>query len=158
MQQKTQNFLNQGIFVFDSNANRIIKAFNKNNSPIPSDNIISLKITESGEIFILTDYGLLSYVTYNEIPKPNYSDLKIYPNPININNDQSIIISGLVDKNIIHITNQSGRLVFSEVYEGGGLLWDLKDNDKIKISPGIYLVFILSEDGSRKLIEKILVI
>ena len=148
----------QGIFVFDSNANRIIKAFNKNNSPIPSDNIISLKITESGEIFILTDYGLLSYVTYNEIPKPNYSDLKIYPNPININNDQNIIISGLVDKNIIHITNQSGRLVFSEVYEGGGLVWDLKDQNKIKISSGIYLVFILSEDGSKKLIEKILVI
>lgn len=148
----------QGIFVFDSNKNKIINSFNKDNSPIPSDNILSLKTTESGEIFILTDYGLISYNTYNEIPKPNYSDLKIYPNPITISNDQSIIISGLVDKNIIHITNQSGRLVFSDVYEGGGLVWDLKDNDKIKILPGIYLVFILSEDGSRKLIEKILVI
>ena len=92
------------------------------------------------------------------MPKPNYSNLKIYPNPITISNDQSIIISGLVDKNIIHITNQSGRLVFSDVYQGGGLVWDLKDSDKIKISPGIYLVFILSEDGSRELIEKILVI
>lgn len=148
----------QGIFVFDSNKNKIINSFNKDNSPIPSDNIISLKTTESGEIFILTDYGLISYNTYNEMPKPNYSDLKIYPNPITISNDQSIIISGLVDKNIIHITNQSGRLVFSDVYEGGGLVWDLKDSDKIKISPGIYLVFILSEDGSRELIEKILVI
>jgi streptogramin lyase len=148
----------QGIFVFDSNKNKIINSFNKDNSPIPSDNIISLKTTESGEIFILTDYGLISYNTYNEMPKPNYSDLKIYPNPITISNDQSIIISGLVDKNIIHITNQSGRLVFSDVYQGGGLVWDLKDSDKIKISPGIYLVFILSEDGSRELIEKILVI
>ena len=92
------------------------------------------------------------------MPKPNYLDLKIYPNPVRISNDQSIIISGLVEKNIIHITNQSGRLVFSELYEGGGLVWDLKDNDKIKVSSGIYLVFILSEDGSRKLIEKILVI
>ena len=50
------------------------------------------------------------------------------------------------------------RLVFSAVYEGGGLVWDLKDQNKIKISSGIYLVFILSEDGSKKLIEKILVI
>ncbi len=148
----------QGIFVFDSNQNKIINTFNKNNSPIPSDIIISLKTTDAGEIFILTENGLVSYQTYNEVPKPNYLDLKIYPNPVRISNDQSIIISGLVEKNIIHITNQSGRLVFSELYEGGGLVWDLKDNDKIKVSSGIYLVFILSEDGSRKLIEKILVI
>ena len=148
----------QGIFVFDSNDNKIIHSFNSDNSPIKSDNIISLNTTDSGEIFVLTEYGLLSYNTYNGTPAQNYSDLKIYPNPIKINNDPRVIISGLVDKNIIHITNQSGRLVFSDVYEGGGLIWDLKDQNKIKISSGIYLVFILSEDGSKKLIEKILVI
>ena len=73
---------------------------------------------KQGDIFILTDYGLISYKTYNESPNLDYSKLKIFPNPVDLDVDQNVKITGLVDNNLIHITNQSGRLILSEIYKG----------------------------------------
>ena len=73
------------------------------------------------------------------------------------NVDQNVKFTGLVDNKLIHITNQSGRLILSEIYKGGGFLWNLKDSKNIKVNSGIYLVFITSNDGSRELVEKIFI-
>ena len=146
----------QGIFVFNSE-NKTIESIKIDNSPLQSNNVLSIDIDKKGDIFILTDYGLISYKTYNELPNLDYNKLKIFPNPVDLDVDQNVKITGLVDNNIIHITNQSGRLILSEIYKGGGFLWNLKDSKNTKINSGIYFVFILSNDGSRKLVEKIFI-
>ena len=147
---------NQGIFVFNSE-NKTIESIKTDNSPLQSNNVLSINMDKQGDIFILTDYGLISYKTYNESPNLDYSKLKIFPNPVDLDVDQNVKITGLVDNNIIHITNQSGRLIFSEIYKGGGFLWNLKDSKNMKVNSGIYFVFILSNDGSRELVEKIFI-
>ena len=147
---------NQGIFVFNSE-NKTIESIKTDNSPLQSNNVLSINMDKQGDIFILTDYGLISYKTYNESPNLDYSKLKIFPNPVDLDVDQNVKITGLVDNNLIHITNQSGRLILSEIYKGGGFLWNLKDSKNIKVNSGIYFVFITSNDGSRELVEKIFI-
>ena len=41
--------------------------------------------------------------------------------------------------------------------EPGGTSWNLYDHSGLKVNEGIYLIFILSEDESEKLISKILI-
>ena len=144
------------IFVFNSE-NKTIESIKTDNSPLQSNNVLSINMDKQGDIFILTDYGLISYKTYNESPNLDYSKLKIFPNPVDLDVDQNVKITGLVDNNLIHITNQSGRLILSEIYKGGGFLWNLKDSKNNKVNSGIYFVFITSNDGSRELVEKIFI-
>ena len=146
----------QGIFVFNSES-KTIESIKSDNSPLQSNNVLSIDMDKKGDLFILTDYGLISYKTYNELPNSDYSKLKIFPNPVDLDVDQNVKITGLVDNNIIHITNQSGRLIFSKIYKGGGFLWNLKDSKNMKVNSGIYFVFILSNDGSKELVEKIFI-
>ena len=147
-----------GLFVYDSEEKIIIKHFQKDNSPLISDTIYSMEMNEKGEIFILTSEGLMSLTTYNSSPKNNYDLVKIYPNPLLLKEHETLIFSGLLENNHIKITSLSGAEIITLEYRGGGLSWSLIGKNGKKILPGIYLVFIVSDDGTENFLSKILVI
>ena len=147
-----------GLFVYDSEEKIIIKHFQKDNSPLISDTIYSMEMNEKGEIFILTSEGLMSLNTYNSSPKNNYDLVKIYPNPLLLKEHETLIFSGLLENNHIKITSLSGAEIITLEYRGGGLSWSLIGKNGKKILPGIYLVFIVSDDGTENFLSKILVI
>ena len=62
-----------------------------------------------------------------------------------------------MENNIIKITTLSGEEVISLSSMGGGTSWNLYDHSGLKINEGIYLIFIISDDESEKLISKILI-
>ena len=146
------------MFVYDSEEKIIIKHFQKDNSPLISDTIYSMEMNEKGEIFILTSEGLMSLTTYNSSPKNNYDLVKIYPNPLLLKEHETLIFSGLLENNHIKITSLSGAEIITLEYRGGGLSWSLIGKNGKKILPGIYLVFIVSDDGTENFLSKILVI
>ena len=59
--------------------------------------------------------------------------------------------------NRIKITSLSGKEIITLSAIGGGTSWDLNDYLGIRVQRGIYMIFLLSDDESNKLISKILI-
>ena len=148
----------QGLFIYNSYDKKIIKHFEESNSPLFSSKILDLDKNQLGEIFILTSAGLLSFRSFNQASNENLNLIKVFPNPLLLKEHESLIINGLLENNYIKILSLTGNEVISLNYRGGGINWNLLNRDNRKIEPGIYLVYIVSEDGSQSFLTKILVI
>jgi ligand-binding sensor domain-containing protein len=151
----TQN----GIWLFNAEANQLLKYFNSNNSPLSENQIKAIKMQETtGELFILTNKDLISYQTNSSQATENFENVKIFPNPVRPEFQGEVGISGLAQNAYVKITDVSGRLFFETKANGGTASWNLKDYNNIQAQTGIYLVFATKTDGSETLVGKIAVI
>jgi hypothetical protein len=149
----------EGIWLFEDDGEALVSRFTANNSPLPSDNILDITINgQSGEVFILTDKGLVSYRGTASEGGPMHQDVKIFPNPILPDFAGQVGIEGLVTDADVKITTISGRLVRQIEASGGTATWDVLDYNGSRVAPGVYLVFSASDDGSETFIGKIAVI
>ena len=56
--------------------------FTKENSPLPSNNIVDITIERTtGEVFIATENGLVSFISGGTSTQDNLSNVYAYPNP-----------------------------------------------------------------------------
>ena len=94
-----------------------IHHFTTENSPLFSNNIIDLAINHhSGEVFIGTDQGLISYMSDAVLANKNQGSITVYPNPVRETYYGPIIMDGLVLNSNIKITDITGNLIFETVY------------------------------------------
>ena len=156
-----------GVFYLSPNGQNTIQHFTKDNSPLPSNSIADISIdSETGEVYFATPNGMVSFNSNITDGNENLDDVYAFPNPvkpehIRNNPDLKVTISGLKkdDKSNVKITDISGNLVFDTTTSGGGTVeWDLSAFGKYKVSSGVYLVMVTTEDGSETTIEKIMVI
>lgn len=147
----------EGIIVLSSEGNKIEYEFNFENSPLVSNKVKKILSFSNGEIFFLTNGGLFSYKSDNSITQNSYSLFKAFPNPVDLKYHEIITFSGLMKSNKIKITSLSGKEVITLSTIGGGTSWDLHDYSGIRVKRGIYMIFLLSGDESKKLISKILI-
>lgn len=148
-----------GLWLFEDNADELIMNINIDNSPIPSNNIIDLKIDPiSGELFIATDKGLVSFRSDATKGELFHQEVKIFPNPVLPSYTGLVGISGLADDATIKITNVSGRLVKELRAAGGSTSWNVADYNGTRAESGVYLVFSSSEDGEETFVGKIAII
>lgn len=148
-----------GIWLFSSDGSKLVVHFDESNSPLPSSNIVDIKVDQkSGEVFIATDKGIMSYGG-NSVPgEETNNNVIVYPNPIDKNFDGYVAISGLVNNALVKITDISGKLVFQTKAEGSLASWNVKDYLGRRPQAGIYLIFSSKEDGSEALVNKIAII
>ena len=132
--------------------------FDENNSPLLSDSILSIESNEFGELFVLSKLGLQSIKTSVLKPQQNLNQVKIYPNPLKLDIHDRLYFSDLKSESMIKITSLSGEVINEFTIEGGGFSWNLLSSRGKKIESGIFLIFIVSENGNEDLIGKILVI
>ncbi|MEA3447300.1 MAG: two-component regulator propeller domain-containing protein [Bacteroidota bacterium] len=154
-------FGTQGGGVYKTSADGItqIHSFNEDNSPLFSNNIISMDIVpESGEVFIMTSEGLISYRGEASEPKENFDNVYAFPNPVRPDYTGPITIHGLVAGSIVKITDVAGNLVYETRSEGGQALWEGTDLNGNRVHTGVYLVFSANEDGTKSNVTKILFI
>ncbi|WPP53339.1 type IX secretion system anionic LPS delivery protein PorZ [Catalinimonas niigatensis] len=148
-----------GIWLFSETAEELIAHFTTANSPLPSDNILDITINDnSGEVFILTDKGLISYRGTSTEGKETHATVKIFPNPVPADFTGYVGIEGLVTDANIKITTITGTLVKELMAEGGTAVWDIKDYNGSRVGTGVYLVFSASADGSQTFVGKVAVI
>jgi len=148
----TQNGLN----LFSASADEQILNFTEENSPLPSKNVIDLAIdATSGEIFVLTENGLLSYRTNSSEPSEDFSSVKIFPNPVGPNFQGVLTVSGLQENTIIKITDTAGRLIYETKSNGGTASWDLQNH---RAATAIYMILCVAEDGSESFVGKVAVL
>ncbi|MEA4935714.1 MAG: two-component regulator propeller domain-containing protein [Paludibacter sp.] len=148
-----------GLYLMSENGQETILHFTSKNSPLLSDNIMSLSINPvSGEVFIGTNNGLISYQSDAAESSDVYTNVYAYPNPVRENYNGIITITGLIANTQVKITDLNGNLIYQTVSNGSIATWDGKDVHGRKVSTGIYMAICANEDGTKSTITKIMVI
>jgi len=148
-----------GLYLFSEDGTKQIYHFTTENSPLLSDNIVALAISpETGEVFIGTDQGLVSYRGTATEGGDNFSCVYAYPNPVKEDYDGLIGIKCLITDAQVRITDIEGNLIFSTKSEGGQAVWDGKNFSGRKAKSGVYLVYAGNDKGTQKIVTKILII
>ncbi len=148
-----------GVFLLSEDGTKQILHFNTENAPIPSDEIKDISIDKSsGEVFIATGKGLVSYRGTATEGKNSYSDVYAFPNPVKPEYDGPITITGLMDETQVKITDIAGNIVTEMMSEGGQAIWDGKTIDGQRVKTGVYLVFLSNDYSEETQITKILFI
>lgn len=151
--------LNNGLYLITGDGLETVHHFTKDNSPLPSNTIESLALQHSsGELYIGTDRGLISYTTDATQGEVEYDEEKVYayPNPVTPDYDGLITIVGLKANTHVKITNTAGRLVAEGTSLGGSFTWDGKTPYGQRVATGIYYVLGCDEEGNEGVVTKIL--
>lgn len=149
---------NSGVFLMSEDATEEILHFNQENSPLLSNTINDIAITQDGEVFFGTSKGLISYREQATFGQDDYSDVYAFPNPVTPDYDGDITITGLVTDVNIKITDLAGHLVYEDKALGGQAVWNGQSFSGDRVQTGVYLVFCSNDDGSKTLVTKILFI
>ncbi len=149
---------NNGVLVLTPDGTEEVLNFNTSNSPLYSDEIVDIAINgETGEVFIGTGLGVISYKSDATAGGVIFSDeVFAYPNPVRPNYEGPIAIKGLTTDANVKITDIAGELVYETKALGGQAIWDGRDYNGRKANSGVYLVFLNSKDGTKKMVTKIL--
>ncbi|WP_353170411.1 two-component regulator propeller domain-containing protein [Flavobacterium sp.] len=148
-----------GVFQVSANGQITLRRFTKDNSPLPSNNVLDIEIDEvSGEVFFATDKGLVSFLGSATRGDDDLQNVYIYPNPVRPEYSGTVKISGLMDKVNLKITDIEGNLVFETTSSGGTVEWDTTAFGKYKVASGVYMVFVSSNDAAETTVKKIMVV
>lgn len=148
-----------GLWLFNETGEELVYNFTADNSPLPSDHIISLTIEpKSGELFISTDKGTVSFRSDATEGTGQHSNVTISPNPVQSNANRDVVINGLVNNALVKITDVSGKLVREIRAQGSTALWNSRDYNGQRVQTGVYLVFSSNADGTETFVGKIAVI
>lgn len=149
----------KGIWIYDENTTRQERVFDVTNSPLPSDRILQLTYDgRSGEVFILTDKGMISFRSSSSFGGNSHRQVTIFPNPVRPRYQGLVGITGLVKNASVKITDVNGNLVKEIQANGGSASWDLRDSQGGAVQTGIYLFFSASNDGEEAYVGKIAVV
>lgn len=148
-----------GLFLVSPDGLETLEHFTVDNSPLLSNTILDLEIdNESGEVFIATDKGLISYRSDATGGGADFSDIRVFPNPVREDYTGDIIVSGLVAETNVKITDISGNLVYETTSNGGTASWNATNFYGQKVGTGVYLIFCSDKTGENSAMVKVMVI
>ena len=119
---------------------------------------ISVSMAKSGEVFFGTDKGIISFRGTATAGASDYSNVKVFPNPVRETYDGPIAISGLLAETTVKITDMGGNLVRELRSDGGQAIWDGNDFNGQRVATGVYLVFMANRRPTAAHVTKILFI
>ena len=126
-----------------ADGSEIIKHFDMSNSPLPSDQIFTVCCNHStNSVMIVTGSGVLEYF-YDMTPSaPDYSNVIVYPNPVQSSFTGYVTIKGLMNNSTVVITDAAGANVATLTSTGGIAMWDgCKSTNGVPVKTGIYKVY-----------------
>lgn len=150
---------NSGVFLVSEDGTEVLENFTTENSPLFSDCIQSIAIhPQSGEVFIGTDKGIISYQGDATEGSEDYTSVHAYPNPVRPDFDDKVIITGLMDQSEVKITDLAGNLIYRSTCIGGQLTWDCRNAQGRRVATGVYLVLAATPDAKESVVTKIMVV
>jgi hypothetical protein len=150
---------NNGLFLVDEYGQRVLKHFNKDNSPLLSDRVICIgQVNTTGEVFAGTDKGIISYRSDASEAAESFEKIKIYPNPVTAKYDGIITIEGLTSNAEVKIADATGKLIYQTKANGGKATWNGLRLDGSKPNSGVLFVFAINSDGSETAMGKFIYI
>lgn len=150
---------NDGVWLFTSDGSEVIYNFTAENSPLPSNIVIDIDINnKTGEVFFVTNGGVVSFREGATAPETTYSTVDVFPNPVQPNFSGEVGIRGLTFQSVVKITDIKGDLIYQTTSLGGTATWNLKTTNGQKAKAGVYLIFCISQDGNEQLVSKVAVL
>lgn len=147
---------NNGVFLKSEDGYENIHYFSEENSPLISNRIRSLGIhPSSGDLFILTENGIITYRSDATFASGREEDPYAYPNPVRPDYHGPIAIKNLPENSMVKITDAAGRLVIDGMANGTTFVWDGNDIHGKRVSTGVYFVLSSNSDKSSKVATKI---
>lgn len=138
----------QGVYLLSADGLSTIHHFETGNAPLPSNVIWSIAIhPTTGEVFIGTEKGLVTYRSDATEGTPDYSSVHVFPNPVKPGYNGLITVTGLKEGTQIRISDINGNTLIRGKSLGGQFSWNGITRNGNRASSGVYLVFCASEDG-----------
>jgi ligand-binding sensor domain-containing protein len=157
--QKWIGSVNQGLWLLNEEGSAILKRYTEDNSPLISNNILSITVNEeSGEVFVATDRGLVSFIDIAQSPKTTMGSLKIYPNPFLYDQHERIIIENLSQATRIRVLDAGGNVVHELQASGGRVQWDGYDSRGRRLSSGVYFLVAWDVKEGERGVGKVIII
>jgi len=148
-----------GLYCFSPDGQKELYHFTTDNSPLFSNSIVDVKINpQTGEVFIATDKGLLSFQNVITEGSEKFTNVYAYPNPVKPNYDGPILIHGMINGAVVKILDVAGNFVYETTAQGGQALWDGKNFSGKRAASGVYMVLCATPDGEQKVMTKILLL
>ncbi len=148
-----------GVWLISPEGDQIIYNFTASNSPLLNNDVRKIAIDPiTGEVFISTFSGICSFRSTATEATQTASNVLVFPNPVPPNYNGTIAIRGLADNSLVKIAELNGRLVYQTRSLGGQAIWNGKNYKGETIASGIYLVIIRSDDGTEKIVTKIVMV
>lgn len=148
-----------GLVLLSPDGSEIIRQFTKENSALISNNIYDIKINqETGELFIITDLGLVSFRSDASQDDADYSSTKVFPNPVRPGYEGLITIQGIRYDSDVKVTDVAGNLIFKTTSNGGTATWDGKRVDGSRAESGVYLIWTATNEGTSKKVGKVVLV
>lgn len=133
-----------GIYLLNEDGSQILEHYTRFNSPLVSNNIMTLAIDEeSGLLYIGSDGGLntldIGSRTFN---KSMEKAIHAYPNPLRPEDPDWVTITGLTAGMDIKIVNAAGALVHSGTSSGASYGFNARTASGDRYAAGVYTVLL----------------
>lgn len=160
---------NAGVMQTNSNGQKTMAIFNKDNSPLPDNRVLKIKIdNDTGKVYFATNKGIVAYKSNVAPYGETLKDVYAYPNPAFLKHD-FVTIGGRNGNHLpkgtnVKILDASGNLVYetntveSQESGGGKVVWNKRNLAGNKVASGIYIVLLSTEDNSETATAKIAII
>ena len=149
---------NAGILLLSADGSEILEQHTTDNSPLVSNNIFDLKLDQnSGELFIITDNGLISYRSDASYEDPTYETYNVFPNPVRPNYSGPVTIQGIRYNSDVKITDAAGNLVYKTTSNGGTAAWNCRALNGQRVASGVYYIWTATNAGKDKKVGKVLI-
>jgi hypothetical protein len=140
-----------GIFLLSPDGQTILANYTTENSNLISNDVYEMEIDDkTGEVYITTEDGLVSLRTDASFEDPNYSDVRVFPNPVRPEFEGLITIQGIKFNSDVKFTDMAGNLVYKTISNGGTAVWNGKNLNGEKVTSGVYLIWTAPDDRERK--------
>lgn len=140
-----------GVFLLSADGLEVVRNFTTEDSPLLSNGILDIAIDQnSGEVFFVTNEGLISYRSDASQGDINYTNVKVFPNPVHPNYFGPITIQGIAFNSDVKITDVAGNLVYQTTSNGGTATWNGKTLDGQRAATGVYLIWTSIDDPDTK--------
>ncbi len=167
--------LDTGLYYFSSDGQETIFHFTKDNSPLPSNDVLDVAIDNvNGTIYIATEKGMVSFKSDASKPQSTLENAYVYPNPVRPNFNilsEKVKIRDISENVNIKIVDIEGNLVaeaesrtnsrfkgFNLEIDGGTALWNGKNMGGNIVASGVYLIMLNDLDTFETKVLKVMVV
>ena len=150
---------NAGVLLLSPDGSEILEQLTTENSPLISNNIFDLKLDQNtGELYIITDNGLVSYRSNASYEDASYETCTVFPNPVRPNYAGPVTIQGIRYDSDVKITDAAGNLVYKTTSNGGTATWNCKALNGQRVGTGVYYIWTATNVGKDKKVGKVLIV
>lgn len=148
-----------GIFMLSADGQSVLAEYTKENSPLISNNIMDMEFNQiTGELFIITDLGMVSLRVDASFEDETYESTTVFPNPVKPDYFGPVTIQGIRYDSDVKITDVAGNLVYKTTSNGGTATWNGKTINGEDVASGVYLIWTATNTGKSKKVGKVTVI